>query len=73
MIIECPNCGNKVLVKGLGRKPLNISLNNVCEALKVYRSVEAAAQHLGCSQGYIFNTLKANRLKPKHVIKANIG
>ena len=51
------------------RKPLNIPLKNVYECLKKYRSVAAAADELGCSQGYIFNVLKANGLKLKDLFK----
>jgi len=69
MIIQCPNCGEKVVVKGLGRKPLNIPLKNVYEALRAHDSVAAAADELGCSQGYLFNVLKANELKLKDVFK----
>jgi hypothetical protein len=72
MIIQCPNCGEKLKVKGLGRKPLNIPLKNICEALQTCRSVELAAQQLGCSQGYIFKVLKANNLKLKEIIKSQI-
>lgn len=68
MIIRCPHCGKPVVVHGLGRKPLNIPLKNVCEALQVHRSVVVAANELNCSQGYIFNKLKANGLKLKDVI-----
>jgi len=68
MIITCPECGEKVAVKGLGRKPLNIPLKNVYECLRKYRSVGRAAQELGCSQGYIFNLLKANGLGLKDVL-----
>lgn len=68
MIIPCPHCGKPVMVNGLGRKPLNIPLKNVCEALRAHGSVVAAAQELGCSQGYIFGVLKANGLKLKDVI-----
>ena len=68
MLVQCPNCGNSVVVNGLGRKPLNIPLKNVCEALRAHRSVAAAAQELGCSQAYIFKVLKGNRLKLKDVI-----
>ena len=57
-----------MVVNGLGRKRLNIPLKNVREALQAYHRVDAAAQELGCSQGYIFNLLKANGLKPKDVI-----
>jgi hypothetical protein len=69
MIVQCPNCGHFVVVNGLGRKPLNIPLNNVCDALQVHRSVEAAAEQLGCSQGYIYNILKANGLTLKDVFE----
>lgn len=69
MIIHCPNCGESVVVNGLGRKPLNIPLKIVCEALRTHCNVVAAAQELNCSQGYIFGVLKANRLKLKDVVK----
>jgi len=71
MIIPCPHCGKPVVVSGLGRKPLNIPLKNVCETLREYRSVVAAANELNCSQGYIFGVLKANGLKLKDVIKTD--
>ena len=69
MKIQCPNCGQTVVVNGLGRKPLNIPLKNVCEALQAHCSVVAAAQDLECSQGYIFAVLKANGLKLNDIIK----
>lgn len=67
MKVQCPHCGHSVPVKGLGRKPLNIPLKNVCETLRERRSVMAAAQELGCSQGYIFKVLKDNGLRLKDV------
>ena len=69
MIVQCPNCGESVVVNGLGRKPLNITLKNVCEALQAHHSIVAAAQELKCSQGYIFNALKTNGLNLKDVIE----
>ena len=69
MIVECPYCGRKITVNGLGRKRLNIPLKNVCECLQVHRNVVMAAQELNCSQGYIFGVLKANGLKLKAVIR----
>ncbi len=68
MKVQCPHCGKSVVVNGLGRKPLNIPLNIVCEALQKHGSVKAAANKFTCSEGYIFNILKANGLKPKGVI-----
>jgi len=72
MIIPCPHCGQSVVVNGLGRRPLNIPLKNICEALQAQRSVGAAAQELNCSQGYIFKVLKANGLKLKDVFRGQI-
>ena len=69
MIIECPNCGEKVVVNGLGRKPLNIRLKNIYECLRKYRNAARTAQELGCSQGYIFKVLKANELRLKDIFK----
>ncbi|HUW45636.1 MAG TPA: hypothetical protein VMW50_07545 [Dehalococcoidia bacterium] len=68
MIIQCPHCGEKVVVNGLGRKPLNIPLKNVYEALRAHGSVVGAANKLGCSQGYIFKVLKENGLKMRDVL-----
>jgi len=68
MIVQCPYCGKTVVVNGLGRKPLNISLKIVCESLQAHRNIVAAANELNCSQGYIFGVLKANGLKLKDVI-----
>ena len=69
MIIQCPKCGEKVVVNGLGRKPLNIPLKNVYECLRKHRNAVRAAQELGCSQGYIFKMLKVNGLRLKDVVK----
>jgi len=68
MIIDCPHCGRKIAVNGLGRKRLNIPLINVCESLHTYCSVPAAANHLSCSEGYIFGVLRANGLKLKAIV-----
>jgi len=69
LIVRCPNCGQKVEIRGLGRKPLNIPLRNVCESLQAHCNVAIAAKELNCSQGYIFGVLKANGLKIKDVLK----
>ena len=68
MIAKCPNCGEPVVVNGLGRKRLDIPLKKVCDALRTYRNVKSAAKELKCSPGYIFNELKANGLKLKDII-----
>ena len=69
MIVQCPYCGKSVTVNGLGRKPLNIPLKKVCEALQAYSSITAAAEKLDCSEAYIFKILKANGLRLRDVIK----
>ena len=68
MIVQCPRCGQSVVVGGLGRKRLDIPLKNVSDALQAHGSVAAAAQELGCSRGYIFGVLKDNGLKPGNVV-----
>ena len=73
MIVQCPHCGNPVVVNGLGRKPLNIPLKNVCESLQAHRNVAAAANELNCSQGYIFKVLKDNGLRTKDIITNGEG
>ncbi len=69
MIVYCPNCGKSVVVNGLGRKSLNMSVTKVYDALRLHRSVLAAANELGCSRAYIYKVLKADGLTPADVIK----
>ena len=73
MIIPCPHCGEKVVVKGLGRKPLNIPLKNIYEALRAHGSVVEAANELGCSPAYIFKVLKVNGLRLKDMVTSHQG
>jgi hypothetical protein len=67
MKVKCPHCGGTVVVNGIGRKPLNIAVNNVYDALRLHRSVVAAAKELGCSRAYIYKVLKANGLKLEEI------
>ena len=69
MKVFCPNCGKTVVVGGLGRKAFNMPVKNVCDALRLHRSVPAAANSLGCSRAYIYKVLKARGLTVKDVIK----
>ena len=71
--ITCPNCGSKVPIakmNRLGRKPLNISVKNVCDTLRDCRDIALAAEKLGCSRGYIYKVLKSEGLGPRQVIEA---
>jgi hypothetical protein len=70
MIIKCPNCGEAVPVNGLGRKPLNITVKNICDALRDSLTVTEAAKVMGgCSRAYIYKTLKAQGMSPKSFTK----
>lgn len=60
MKIKCHNCGEEIEVKGLGRKPLDIPITDIYNALTKYRNVSLAAAELGCSPAYIHATLKNN-------------
>ena len=69
MIVKCPYCGKPVVVNGFGRRPLNILVIKVYDALRLNRSVLAAANELGCSRAYVYKVLKADGLTPADVIK----
>jgi molybdenum-dependent DNA-binding transcriptional regulator ModE len=64
MIVQCPHCGKTIdLGRVTGRKPLDITVKNVCGALQEHGTVAAAAKELGCSRGYIYKVLKASGMK----------
>ena len=68
MLVQCPYCGNSVEVNGLGRKPLNIPVINVYDAIKRYHNVPAAAVSLGCSRGYVYKVLKQHRMTVRDIV-----
>ena len=72
MKVQCPHCGGMVVVNGLGRKAFNMPVTNVYDALRLHRSVLAAANELGCSRAYIYKILKTNGLTPAEVIKGKV-
>ncbi len=72
MIVQCPHCGVSVVVKGLGRKPLAISVNNICDALQSCRDIALAAEKLSCSRGYIYKVLGEHGLKPRDIVGRQI-
>ena len=69
MLIQCPYCGGRVVVNGLGRKAFNMPVIKICDALRLHRSVLPAANELGCSRAYIYKVLKASGLKPVDIAK----
>jgi len=72
--IRCPHCGECFETAGgrLGRKPYNIGVKNVCDALRIHHSILMAAESLGCSRALIYKILKANGTKPVDVIKGKV-
>ena len=68
--ITCPKCGEQisVVIGSLGRKPLNIPVINVCDALQAYSSIAAAARELKCSRGYIHKEFERYGVTPADVI-----
>ena len=68
MLVQCPHCGNSVVVNGLGRKPLNIPVSNVYDAIRLYHNIPAAAESLGCSRAYIYKVLKQHGMTPIDII-----
>ena len=73
MKVQCPHCGGTVMGNGIGRKPLNIAVNKVHDALRRHRNVAAAANELGCSRGYIYKVLKTEGLTMQNVIKGKVA
>jgi len=73
MLINCPRCGETIVVSSSGRKPLNIPVIFICDALQLHRSVTAAARELGCSRGYIYKVLKTNGLKVGDIAKGKVA
>ena len=66
--IRRPNCGGLVGNTRIGRAATNISVINICDALQSHRSIQLAAEKLGCSRGLIYKILKLNGLTPLDVI-----
>ncbi len=68
-VITCPYCGKVAATLGIGRAATNIVVTDICDALRLYRSVPTAAEKLGCSRALVYKVLKANGLTPADVIK----
>jgi DNA-directed RNA polymerase subunit RPC12/RpoP len=68
MIKRCPSCGYEIVIKGLGRNPLDIPFKKVSDALQTYRYTKAAAEDLGCSVAYIYQECGKKGLKPGDII-----
>ena len=73
MLVHCPHCGETIVVNGLGRKPFNMPVTEVCDALRLYRSVVGAANSLECSRAYIYKVLKGAGLTVTDVTKGKVA
>lgn len=69
MKVRCPHCGKSMVVGGLGRKPLNIGVENVCDALRDSSTVTEAVAALHCSRAYIYKILKEHGMSAKALTK----
>ena len=69
MKVECPNCGNEVIVSGLGRPKKKLDGIKVLATLQASGSVTATAKEYAVSRGSIRNVMKAIGLKTKDIIK----
>ena len=68
-VITCPHCGKVAATLGIGRAATNIVVTDICDALRLCRSVPSAAEKLECSRALVYKVLKANGLIPADVIK----
>jgi hypothetical protein len=68
-VITCPHCGKVAATLGIGRAATNIVVTDICDTLRLCRSVPAAAEKLGCSRALVYKVLKANGLKLQDVIE----
>lgn len=57
------------ICKKSGRKPLEISVENIYYTLRLTGSISATADKLHCSRGYIYQELKKVGLNPQDLIK----
>lgn len=71
-VITCPHCGKVAATIGIGRSPTNIVVTDICDTLRLHRSIPAAAESLGCSRALIYKILKANGMTPADVIKGKV-
>jgi hypothetical protein len=69
VIVQCPHCHKPVVVSGLGRRPLNITVKNIYDTLQDCKSIALAAEKLGCSRAYIYKVLKCEGLSLTNILQ----
>ena len=73
VLVRCPHCGEQIVVGSLGRKPLNHSVLEVCDALQRSTTAKQAAEIVGSSRPYIYKVLKANGLKVRDYLTKGVN
>ena len=68
-VIICPHCGKIAATLEIGRAATNINVTDVCDALRLCRSVPLTADRLGCSRALIYKILKTNGHTAAGVLK----
>ena len=68
-VITCPYCGRVAATLSMGRSASNISVIEVCDALRLWNNVPAAAEKLKCSRALVYKILKAHGMTPADVIR----
>lgn len=71
-VITCPHCGKLAATLSLGRPATKITVIEVCDALRLYRSIPVAAEKLGCSRALVYKILKQHGVSPIDVISGKV-
>ena len=71
-VITCPYCGKVAATIGIGRAAANIPVTDICDTLRLCRSVSSTAEKLGCSRAYIYKVLKTKGLTSADVINGSV-
>lgn len=66
--IICQHCGKVAATIGIGKVATSLTVTDICDALKSYKSVKLAAQNLKCSRALVYKILKANGLTAPEVL-----
>lgn len=68
--VTCQHCGAEVVVDlHLGRKSKGLPVKNVCDAIRAYQSVTAAAESLGVSRALLYQRLKSAGMSAAEVLQ----
>jgi DNA invertase Pin-like site-specific DNA recombinase len=63
MKITCPGCGEIIIVNGLGRKTLDVPVENIFNALSTGKTITTIASELNCSRATIYLRVKEYKME----------